>query len=268
MRKILLPATSLRLSRFVFGCAGLFNAGGAPARQNLLAAAADCGFSHFDTAPSYGFGMAERDLGPLLKSRPELTATTKIGLYSPGGEESSASAIFLRKVAGRVLPGLSKAQVDFSLTRAQKSLEGSLRRLGRDHVELLLLHAPRLDQLDAEEWRVWLEKLVASGRIGAFGLAATRTPEVHVFLDRAPALAAVVQAPDSLDLREIDLLVACGAPPQLTYGYVAAARRRGDPRPITDILRQALRRNASGAIVVGTTRPERLRQYVQAAESE
>jgi aryl-alcohol dehydrogenase-like predicted oxidoreductase len=272
MRQIPLPGCGLKLSRFVFGCASLFNAGGARRRRNLLAAAADCGFSHFDTAPSYGFGMAERDLAPLLKARPDLTVTGKVGLFAPGGEDAPAAAILLRKVLGRLAPALSKAQVDFSLARARGALEGSLRRLGRERLDLYLLHAPRLDLLAADEWLNWLEALAASGRIGAFGLAATGADGAAAFLDRAPALARILQCPDSLDRREADALIARGRPPQLTYGYLAAARRSGaapDGRfDVADILARALRRNRDGALVVSTRKPERLRDFTRAAAAE
>ena len=51
MNQITLPGTDLRLSRFSFGTAGLFNvSGSARERGRLLAAAYDNGFTHFDTA--------------------------------------------------------------------------------------------------------------------------------------------------------------------------------------------------------------------------
>jgi len=268
MRLITLPCGGLRLSRFVFGCAGLFNAGGWRTRARLLAAAADSGFSHFDVAPSYGFGMAERDLAPLLKARPGLTVTSKVGLYAPGGEDAAAAAIFLRKAAGKLAPAFSRARVDFSLARAKASLAGSLRRLGRERIDLFLLHAPRLDLIAADEWLSWLENLVAQGRIGAFGLAVTKAEDALAFLDQAQPLCGVIQCPDSLDRREADALVARGRAPQLTYGYIAAARRRQPGRAIADILRQALARNPRGAVVVSARRPEHLKDFAKAAEDE
>jgi len=268
MRQITLPGCSLRLSRFVFGCASLFNAGGARRRANLLREAADCGFSHFDTAPSYGFGLAERDLAPLLKARPDLTVTGKVGLYAPGGEDGAYPSILTRKILGKVWPALSKAQVDFSLARAKESFEGSLRRLGRERLDLLLLHAPRVDLVASDEWLFWLDSLRAQGRIGGFGLAATRVEDILGFLDRAPALAGVAQCRDSLDRREADPLIARGQAPQLTYGYLAALRRSGAKIAVADALAQAMRRNPEGALVVSTRRPARLRIFAQAAAEE
>ena len=233
--------------------------------RDLLAEAADCGFSHFDTAPSYGFGIAERDLAPVLKAHRGLTVTSKAGLFAPGGEDGSAGAVLLRKALGKLAPSLSKAQVDFSLARAKISLDASLRRLGRERLDLFLLHAPRIDLVATDEWLGWLTSLAEQGRIGAFGLAVTRVDDALDFLDRAPALAPVIQCPDSLGAREADALVARGRAPQLTYGYIAAARRRAPRSDVPEILKQALRRNPFGALVVSTLRRERLRLFAEAA---
>src|SRR5688500_13589047 len=99
MRKILLPDTDLQVSRFIFGTAGLFNAGMPERRLELLESAFDQGFTHFDTAPYYGFGAAERAMKPFLARHPEATVTTKVGIYSPGGESQSDGLVFLRKAA-------------------------------------------------------------------------------------------------------------------------------------------------------------------------
>jgi D-threo-aldose 1-dehydrogenase len=266
MRRIVLPGADVSVSRFIFGTASLFNVRGERQRIALLEAAVDAGFSHFDTAPYYGFGMAERNLAQVLKRHSHVTVTTKVGIYSPGGEERPAAEIFLRKVAGRFIKKCSRPTIDFELARARNALEGSLRRLGRDHVEIYMLHAPQIELLNADEWRRWLEQQVKSGVIGAFGIAAATADSIQGFLEKDPALARVVQAPDSLDLREADVLGKFGRPLQITYGYVSSARSRGDNRPVTEILSGALRRNSTGAIIISSRRRERLGQYAQVLE--
>src|SRR5262245_15446574 len=68
-------------SRVGFGTGGLLRIGSARERQNILAAALASGITHFDTAPVYGFGEAERSLGRFLRGRRSgLTLTTKFGL--------------------------------------------------------------------------------------------------------------------------------------------------------------------------------------------
>jgi D-threo-aldose 1-dehydrogenase len=260
MRKILLPGASLSCSRFIFGCAGLFNVGTQKRRLAVLETAVDSGFSHFDTAPYYGFGMAERDLADVLKRHHHVTLTTKVGIYSPGGENQSFGQIFLRKAGGQFLPDLSRPTISFELARARKSLEGSLYRLGRDHIDLYMLHEPQVELVATDEWRRWLQTLKMSGVIGDFGIAAT-AERVQGFLQKAPELAPVVQTVDSLDRREADVLTVYGRPLQITYGYLSAARQRGDLRSVSEILHAALRRNPEGALIVSTRRIERLPQY-------
>ncbi|PNG27225.1 aldo/keto reductase [Methylocella silvestris] len=260
MQKIVIPATNISTSRFIFGTASLFNAGSFRDRQKLLDGAADHGFSHFDTAPYYGFGMAERDLRHLLERRPSLTITTKVGIYSPGGEMQPAAAILLRKIGGKLLPSLSRPTIDWNVARARKTLEGSLRRLGRERIDLYMMHEPLLPLLDADEWLRWLEQVKAAGQVGAFGLALT-ADKLEPFLAAGSALANVVQTFDSLEKKEADVLTRYHRPFQITYGYVSGARAQGNHSSVTDILQEALKRNPDGAIVVSTKRPERLGQY-------
>lgn len=264
--RIRLPGTPVTVSRFVFGTASLFNVGGQKRRLALLSAALDAGFTHFDTAPYYGFGWAERDLGMLQKARGGFTVTSKVGIYSPGGEDASHLSVFLRKAGGRLLPSLSRPEVDFSLNRARVALTASLRRLERDCIDIYMLHEPELALVAAEEWRRWLEDEVSRGRIGAWGLALP-ADRLAPFLDASPELTGLVQVLDSLDGREADLLTDRGRPLQITYGYVSAERVSGGIRPVEQILGDALLRNAHGAIIVSTTKADRLGQYRRLLET-
>lgn len=229
-------------------------------RRDILEAAVQQGITHFDTAPLYGFGMAERDLAAILQRHSHVTVTTKVGLYAPGGHDSAAGMITARKAAGKLFPSLSRPVVDLAVDRARRSLEGSLRRLGRERVDLLLIHEPNSTLLGTEEWLAWLNAEVSRGRIGAFGLAAP----FHVlepFFQNGSPLSNVVQTQDSLDLAEADLARSYGIDQQITYGYVSGARSRGDARPVVEILRLAMERQQAGAIIVSTTNKNRVAQY-------
>lgn len=267
LERLSLPGTDLKVPRFIFGTAGLFNAGSRTERVRLLDAAFDHGLTHFDTAPYYGFGMAERDLATSLARRPNARVTTKVGLYSPGGEEQAAAAILLRKVAGRILPFLSRPSHDWSVARAKQSLEGSLRRLGRDHIDLYLLHEPQLRNLATDEFLRWLSDERAAGRVGHFGLAGA-APEIKPFLEAKSSLASIIQTTDSVDLREADMLSDYDRPFQSTYGYVSSAKRRMPGTDAVTILKRALERNRRGAIIVTTNKIERLIQYGSLAAGE
>lgn len=264
METVNLPGTTVRCSRFIFGTASLFNVGREAERRRLLEAAVDSGFRHFDTAPYYGFGLAERDLAPVLRAQPDVGVTTKVGIYSAGGENQPAWSVLARKALGRVLPAISRPTVDFAVARAQAALDASLRRLQRDRVELYMLHEPDLDLVRTDEWQRWLEDERRAGRIGEFGLALT-ADRLEPFLRAAPGLAPAVQVLDSLESREADVLARYGRPLQITYGYVSSARRAGNDRSVPEILRAALERNRDGALIVSTRKADRLGQYAALA---
>lgn len=264
LKQIVLPGTGLSVSRLILGTASLFNVGDKRARHRLIDAAIDAGFSHFDTAPLYGFGMAERDLGDVLRHRDGITLTTKVGLYAPGGEEQSALRVTARKALGRVVPALSRAQSDFSADRARNSLDASLRRLRRDRIDLYMLHEPDIATVDVPRWIDWLAEERARGRIGAFGIAAD-ADRLGPFLTAGgpliDPLIDIVQTTDSLARREADAVVASGRALAISYGYVSAARRLGDRRPVPTVLAEAIALRPGSAIIVSTTKIDRLGQY-------
>lgn len=260
MNLITLPGTDLRVSRFIFGTASLFNVKSSKARHRLLDAAVGAGFTHFDTAPYYGFGVAESSLKPILKLHPNITFSTKVGLYPPGGTRQSPTSVFLRKAAGRVLKSFSRAEVDFSLVRARQSLESSAKATGRDTIDLYLVHEAQQHLLVADEWQKWLDDCVTKGAIRRYGLALT-ADRLAPFLTSNLSDKWVIQVGDSLDLKEADVLTRNGRSLQITYGYLSAARQRCPGSDGRSILSAALRRNPNGPIIVSTTQIERLGQY-------
>jgi D-threo-aldose 1-dehydrogenase len=112
-------------------------------------AAHEAGLRYFDTAPFYGFGLAERRLGAALETvdRRELTLSTKVGrILEPQGD--------------RVSPGPSGGErpftfvYDYSHDGALRSLDMSLARLGTNRIDIVLLHdVNRRWQGDAVEAR-------------------------------------------------------------------------------------------------------------------
>jgi D-threo-aldose 1-dehydrogenase len=263
MRRVILPGTDMSISRFSFGTASLFNAGSGKRRANLLASAYDHGFTHFDTAPYYGFGTAERDLKPLLAAHPDVTVATKVGIYSPGGEAQPEVTVFLRKAGGRIVSALSRPTIDWSIARARNSLTASLRRLGRERVDLYLLHEPELELLDTDEWSRWLES--ERDRVARFGIAVD-SRRLKPFLTAFGPLTSIIQTADSISDREADVIRQCHRPLQITYGYVRAAQRNG-PVDVRALLAGALRRNRCGSVIVTTRKPERLQYYASIADA-
>lgn len=260
LKKTTLPGTELVISRIGFGTASLHHLFTSERRQRLLRDVYAVGITHFDTAPLYGFGIAEKEVGRLLASCPDATVATKVGLYPPGGTEQSFPVTFGRKLLGKLRPALSRAQVDFEVRRAQASLTKSLARLQREYVDLLLLHEPEYSLVDIDEWSRWFERERSSGRIRAFGVSG-REQSVAPFCESSTSLATVIQTSDSLSRREADFLLLKGRPLQITYGYLSSER---GTRPNFDgqaIVRAALERNTTGCVLISTTRPERVLSF-------
>lgn len=225
-------------------------------------AAAAAGFTHFDTAPLYGFGGGERALGAAFASAPEITIATKVGLYPPGGANQGRPSTLLRKAAGKLWPSLSRAIADHSVERARASLESSLNRLRRDYVDLLLIHEPGAALLSTEEWLRWLED--EKDRVRNLGIAGP-AEVIGPFLRSPLPLARVIQTRDSTTRQEADIVTSAGRPLQLTYGYFSSVAGH---EKSADIVYRALARNPRGSIVVSTKSLTRLDEFARAANAE
>jgi aryl-alcohol dehydrogenase-like predicted oxidoreductase len=113
-----LGKTGLRVSALGFGCGnvgGLMVRGAPAERERAVARALELGINYFDTAPSYGNGLSEQNLGLALKA---LRVTPTVG-----------TKFNLSEADRRDVPGA-----------IARSLETSLRRLGLDRVDLLQCH--------------------------------------------------------------------------------------------------------------------------------
>jgi aryl-alcohol dehydrogenase-like predicted oxidoreductase len=115
----------------------------------MVEAALEAGIAHIDTANGYAGGESERMLAQLLQGRRDrVTVATKAGIPHPdAGAHSPLSAAGLRA-----------------------SVEGSLSRLGTDHIDLFYLHQPdRAAPLS--ETLGTVADLVAEGKIGKLGVS-------------------------------------------------------------------------------------------------
>ncbi len=243
-------------TRLALGTASLHHLARRLEREALILAARDAGISHFDTSPLYGFGIAERALGVLSRDADNTTIATKVGLYPPGGTEQGRVAVWGRKALGKLIPELSKPLVDLSVKAARRSLDASLRRLGRERVDLLLLHEPEHLLFPSDEWRHWLD--TERDRIGAIGVAGEAAKVLPWVLSGAMQ-AQVVQTRDSADRQEAEPIRRAGRSPQFTYGHLAR-RPKAQARDVGDILRQAIARHPETVLVVSTRRLARIHE--------
>lgn len=266
MRRVTLQGTTINVSRLSFGTASLHRLLTSRRRQDLLAAAFDHGFTHFDTAPYYGFGIAEQELGRFLKGRQgKITITTKVGLYPPGGLHPNTGSVWIRKAAGKVLPVFSRPVIDWSIAAAAKSLDSSLCRLRIDQIDLLLLHEPISGALQSGVFLDWLKEEQDKGRIRAWGLAG-QADCMDTWLSMNHPLGMILQVRDSLDRREADIVRRHGRDLQITYGYLSSSSILPGSLTAMEILEKAMRRNATGSILVSTRQLARVAELAAVAE--
>jgi aryl-alcohol dehydrogenase-like predicted oxidoreductase/choline dehydrogenase-like flavoprotein len=170
-----------------FGCSYLLGPGIDRVKSlRLLEAAYDAGIRHFDTARLYGQGETEALLGEFLRRRPDATVTTKFGLEPPNllqraGTAAGRRVRQLEGVAQR-LRGDGKAR--FDAARARASLERSLRALGREQVELFLLHEPERTDLVHDDLLAFLHEARAVGKIGNFGIGGEGSRVAELYATR------------------------------------------------------------------------------------
>jgi predicted oxidoreductase len=120
-------------------------------------AALDEGINFFDHADIYGRGKSEEAFSAVWSDSPglreKIVLQTKCGIRFPDDPEPGA--------VGRY---------DFSREHIMRSVEGSLRRLKTDHIDILLLHRP--DALvEPEEVADAFDQLHFSGKVGYFGVS-------------------------------------------------------------------------------------------------
>lgn len=126
---------SIALPRLGMGTAAignLYRAVSDEEAQATVSAALGAGIGYFDTAPHYGFGLAERRLGAALAGH-DAIVSTKVGrLLEPTSARGTRH--------GFVDADPFEPVFDYSADGIRRSYEASLKRLRRDRVEILLAH--------------------------------------------------------------------------------------------------------------------------------
>jgi len=146
----------LDVSRIGLGAmsmAGYYNIGQGTDAESIrtIHRAIDLGVTHIDTAEIYGPYTNEELVGRALKGRrDQVVLATKFGLVSHGGGGPGA--------------------LDSSPVNVRTAVEGSLKRLGTDHIDLYYQH--RVDpNTPIEDTIGALGKLVSEGKIRHIGLS-------------------------------------------------------------------------------------------------
>ena len=267
-------APGLDLSRIVYGMWRVMDDVTEPHRlQAKLEACLEQGITTLDLADIYGHYLAESALGGVLRTSPHLRdrleIVTKCGIVLPGGP-----------VPARV------KHYDTSARHVRASVEASLSKMRIERIDLLLLHRPDPLMRPGETTRA-LEALVKEGKVRAL-----------VVSNFAPHDWALLQGALSLPLVTNQIEVSLMAPYAFTDGRVAFLQAKevhpmawsplgrgaifgtGNPR-LGETLDEVARRHGTGRAavalawllahpagimpVVGTNRPERIREVAEAA---
>lgn len=164
-----LGKTGLQVSALGLGCASLGGVFGSVTEAEGIRTvheALDLGVNFLDVAPYYGKTLAETVLGRALRSVPRdrYYLSTKVGRYDV-------------------------AEFDFSARRVLASLDESLRRLGIDHVDLVLCHDIEFGNINqvVEETLPALRRLRDAGKTRFIGFSGLPLRIYRSVLDRTEA---------------------------------------------------------------------------------
>ncbi|KVU50041.1 aldo/keto reductase [Burkholderia cepacia] len=155
------------------------------------------GIRYFDTAPSYGAGLAEARLGDALAGhrRGDYVISTKVGRIVLDEMEDAKTRDYGEK-SGIFAQGRANRLVsDYSADATLRSIEDSLKRLRTDRLDIVWVHDIAQD-IHGDEWLAQFEtarkgafrvlgKLREEGVIGAWGLGVNRVEPIERVLDLA-----------------------------------------------------------------------------------
>ena len=116
--------------------------------EEFVSAALEAGLNFFDHANIYGGGGCEEVFGRLLRAKPSLRDRMLL----------------------QTKCGITEGRYCFEKKHIIASVEDSLRRLGTDWVDVLLLHRPDI-LMDPSEVAEAFDRLQAEGKVLAFGMS-------------------------------------------------------------------------------------------------
>lgn len=128
--------------------------------EATLAEAYEQGVNFFDTADGYQNGASERAVGQFIKTHPDVHFTTKIG----------------RKEEPLTVDHFTPASID-------RYVEDSLKNMGLDALDMVLLHCPPTQVLYQPETFFELDRLQQQGKIRNYGVSVEKVEEGIKALD-------------------------------------------------------------------------------------
>jgi aryl-alcohol dehydrogenase-like predicted oxidoreductase len=162
MEKRTLGRTGLEVTVVGFGAmtiGGVYGSIDDAVSRQALHAAVDAGMNFIDTSDAYGAGHSEQVIGQFLKERAD---RDQIIICTKGGNNMVTGAR------------------TFTPDYIRGCVEGSLKRLGVEAIDVYLLHNPAVDNLKAAESFDVLETYKAQGKIKHWGVSVNTLPECEL----------------------------------------------------------------------------------------
>ena len=156
MKYIQIEGTDLRVSNIIMGCMRI-NDLSVKETETLIRTALDQGVNLFDHADIYGGGACEEQFAKAI-----------------GLNASVRQQMFLQSKCS-----IRDGYYDFSGEYLTQAVEGSLKRLNTDYLDLLLLHRPD-PLMDPAEVAQTLEKLHAAGKVRYFGVSNQNSMQIEL----------------------------------------------------------------------------------------
>ncbi len=147
MKYINTYSKDVKVSQIALGCMRIGDMTDKQA-DKYINTALECGYNYFDHADIYGGGKCEEVFGGILKRNPSVRNNIVI--------QTKCS--------------IKKGMYDFSKEHIISSVENSLKRLGVDKIDVLLLHRPDL-LMNPDDVAQAFDKLETEGKVGAFGIS-------------------------------------------------------------------------------------------------
>lgn len=200
MQTRILGKNGLAVSAIGMGCMGFSHGYGAvPAEEEsirLIRRAFELGCTFFDTAEVYGPYVNEELTGKgVAPFRKEIVLATKFSPFPLPGQ------------------GVDK----LSRTGVRQALEGSLRRLGTDYVDLYYLHRVP-DNCPLEDVAGWMGEFLREGLIRGWGMSQPTEEQVRRAHAVTPLTAVQCEYSMMERMFENDVIPACG---ELGIGFVS-----------------------------------------------
>ena len=209
--------------------------------RNILALSRELGINFIDTAPAYG--NSEDRLGQLLPDKNDWVIVTKVGEAFENGESS----------------------FDFSAVTTRQSIERSLKRLGRDFVDLVLVHSDGndMDIINNQGALEELEKLKQQGLVRAYGMS-TKTVEGGTWVvEHCDVVMATCNLTDDHDLPVIQRAYELNKGVVIKKGLQSGhADKSAGGSGIEAAFEHVFSQQGVSSMIVGTINPEHLRDNV------